>query len=121
MWNLILAQAQEAAQGTAPATGADQTATGANPLSNMLFLFAAMIAIMYFLMIRPNQKREKARRDMLASVAKGDKVVTSGGICGSVVGLSEKTVVLRVSDEPVIKMEFLRGAISQVTSRDSQE
>ena len=121
MWNLILAQAQEAAQGTAPATGAEQTGTGANPLSNMLFLFAAMIAIMYFLMIRPNQKREKERRDMLASVAKGDKVVTSGGICGSVVGLSEKTVVLRVSDEPVVKMEFLRGAISQVTSRGSQE
>ena len=121
MWNLILAQAQEAAQGTAPATGAEQTATGTNPLSNMLFLFAAMIAIMYFLMIRPNQKREKERRDMLASVAKGDKVVTSGGICGSVVGLSEKTVVLRVSDEPVVKMEFLRGAISQVTSRGGQD
>ncbi len=87
----------------------------------MLVLFAAMIAIMYFLMIRPNQKREKERRDMLASVAKGDKVVTTGGICGTVVGLSEKTIVLRVSDEPTVKMEFLRGAISQVTSRNSQE
>lgn len=124
MWNLILAQAQEAAKGTAPATGAEQTATGTSPLQGlqgMLPLFLAMIAIMYFLMIRPNQKREKERRDMLASVAKGDKVVTSGGICGSVVGLSEKTVVLRVSDDPVVKMEFLRGAISQVTSRGSQE
>jgi preprotein translocase subunit YajC len=117
-----LAQAQEAAQQTATNAGAEQTATGtANPLSNMLFLLVAMVAIMYFLMIRPNQKREKDRREMMAALAKGDKVVTSGGICGSVVGLSEKTVVLRVSDEPVVKMEFLRGAISQVTSRGGQE
>lgn len=120
MWKLILVQAQEAAQGTAPAAGGEKTSTS-NPLSNMLFLFVAMIAIMYFLMIRPNQKREKERRELLTSLAKGDKVVTSGGICGSVIGLSEKTVVLRVSDEPVVKMEFLRGAISQVTSRGSQE
>ena len=120
MWKLILVQAQEAAQGTAPPAGGEQPSTS-NPLSNMLFLFVAMIAIMYFLMIRPNQKREKDRRELLASLAKGDKVVTSGGICGSVIGLSEKTVVLRVSDEPVVKMEFLRGAISQVTSRGNQE
>ena len=122
MWNLILAQAQEAAQTTAPATATDPSAAQQSPFGgNMLVLFAAMIAIMYFLMIRPNQKREKERRDMLASVAKGDKVVTTGGICGTVVGLSEKTIVLRVSDEPTVKMEFLRGAISQVTSRNSQE
>ena len=122
MWNLILAQAQEAAQQTATNAGAEQTATGtANPFSNMLFLLVAMVAIMYFLMIRPNQKREKQRREMLAALAKGDKVVTSGGICGSVVGLSEKTVVLRISDDPAVKVEFLRGAISQVTSRSGQD
>ena len=121
MWNLILAQAQEAAQTAAPAAGAEQSGSAPNPLGNMLFLFAAMIAIMYFLMIRPNQKREKERRDMLSSIAKNDKVVTSGGVCGTVVGLSEKSVVLRVSDDPPVKMEFLRGAITQVTSRGSQE
>ena len=124
MWNLILAQAQEAAQQTAATAGAEQGATGTSPLQGlrgMLPLFLAMIAIMYFLMIRPNQKREKQRRDMMAALAKGDKVVTSGGICGSVVGLSEKTVVLRVSDDPAVKVEFLRGAISQVTSRAGQD
>jgi preprotein translocase subunit YajC len=122
VWNLILAQAQEAAQQTSTATGAEQTPRGtANPFSNMLFLLVAMVAIMYFLMIRPNQKREKDRREMMAALAKGDKVVTSGGICGSVVGLSEKTVVLRISDDPAVKVEFLRGAISQVTSRAGQD
>jgi preprotein translocase subunit YajC len=44
----------------------------------------------------------------------------AGGVCGSIVGLSEKTVVLRVSDDPVVKMEFLRSAVSQVTSREGQ-
>ena len=117
MWNLILAQAQETAPGTAPAAPTSPL----QGLQGMLPLFLAMIAIMYFLMIRPNQKREKERRDMLASIAKNDKVVTSGGICGTVVGLSEKSVVLRVSDDPAVKMEFLRGAISQVTSRGNQE
>jgi len=108
----VLAQANDA--GDAPA------ATG-NPMNSMIFMLVAFMAIMYFLTIRPNQKREKERREMLASLAKGDKVITQGGICGSVVGLSEKTVVLRVSEEPNVKMEFLRGAISQVVSREGQE
>jgi preprotein translocase subunit YajC len=120
VWNLILAQAQEAAQGAGTAAG-DSAATAPNQMSHMLFIFAAMIAIMYFLMIRPNQKREKERRDMLAALKKGDKVVTTGGVCGTVVGISEKSVVLRVSDEPSVKIEVLRGAVTQVTSRDEQE
>ncbi|MBI5094055.1 MAG: preprotein translocase subunit YajC [Candidatus Hydrogenedentes bacterium] len=84
------------------------------------FPIIMLVAIFYFLMIRPNQKQEKKRRDMLASLAKGDKVVTSGGICGTVVGLSEKNVVLRVSDEPAVKMEFVRGAVSKVLSREDE-
>jgi preprotein translocase subunit YajC len=117
VWNLVLAQAQE----TAPAADSGAAASPGNPMSSMLIMFLGIIAIMYFLTIRPNQKREKERQQMLAALAKGDKVVTSGGICGSVVGLSEKTVVLRVSDEPTVKMEFLRGAISSVTARASED
>jgi len=119
VWQLILAQAQEAAQGTA--TDAPASGPMAGGGGQFMIMMMALLAIMYFLMIRPNQKREKERREMLAAVAKGDKVVTSGGICGSVVGLSEKTVVLKVSDEPNVKMEFLRGAISQVTSKAGQD
>jgi len=116
----ILAQANDAAQGASDAANGT-SGTAGNPLNSMIFMLVAFMAIMYFLTIRPNQKREKERKEMLASIAKGDKVITSGGICGSVVGLSEKTVVLRVSDEPNVKMEFLRGAISQVVSREGQE
>ena len=119
MWNVVFAEAQQAAQQAAPDGAADQAQP--SPFGSMLPLMVAFFAIMYFLMIRPNQKKEKERRNMLAAVGKGDKVVTSGGICGTVVGLSEKTVVLRVSEEPNVKMEFLRGAISQVTSRGQDE
>lgn len=125
MWNSsilsqVLAQANDAAQGTSDAANGASETTG-NPLNSMVFMLVAFMAIMYFLTIRPNQKREKERKEMLASIAKGDKVITSGGICGSVLGLSEKTVVLRVSDDPIVKMEFLRGAVSQVVSREGQD
>jgi len=77
-----------------------------------------IFGVFYFLLIRPNQKRERTRREMLASLSKGSKVVTSGGICGTILGLNEKTVVLRVSDDPITKMEFLRTAISQVATEE---
>ena len=73
-----------------------------------------MFAIMYFLTIRPNQKREKERQEMLAALSKGDRVITSGGVFGTIIGLNEKSVVLRVSEEPAVKMEFIRSAISRV-------
>lgn len=124
MWNVILAQvlaqANEATQTATDTAGGASGATG-NPLNSMVFMLVAFMAIMYFLTIRPNQKREKERKEMLSSLAKGDRVITSGGIMGNVVGLSEKSVVLRVSDEPNVKIEFLRGAVSQVISREGQD
>jgi len=80
-------------------------------------MIVAFMVIMYFFLLRPNQKRERERREMLASLSKGDQVVTTGGICGTIVGLKEKTVVLRVNEDDNVKMEFLRGAISQVLAR----
>jgi len=116
VWETVYAQAQEVVP-----EGAEESAAP-NPFGNMLPFFILLFAIMYFLMIRPQQKKDKERREMLAALAKGDEVVTSGGLCGTVVGLSEKTVVLRVTDdEPGVKMEFLRGAITQITSRQNQK
>lgn len=127
MWNVVLAQAQEAIQEAAPDGAAEvvQEAAGRQGSQGggfqMFLPLIAIFAVFYLLIMRPQQKREKERRAMLAAVAKGDQVVTNGGICGTVVGLSEKSVVVRVSEDPPIKMEFLRGAISQVTDRDGQE
>ncbi len=113
MWNETVVYAQE----NAPADGT-ATPPGLFPGSFFPFLIL-MFAVMYFLMIRPNQKREKERREMLNSIAKGDKVVTTGGICGIVVGVNDKTVVLKVSDEPVTKIEFMRSSVAQVAKDDA--
>ena len=114
MWQFLVAQAQVLAQ----ETGQDGGAPASNPFTSMLPMIIAFFAIMYFLMIRPQQKRERERREMLSALNKGDNVVTTGGICGSVVGLSEDRVVLRVDDN--VTMEFVRGAIAQVLPKDSK-
>ena len=85
----------------------------------MLPMIVAFIAIMYFLMIRPQQKREKERKNMLNALAKGDKVVTSGGICGTITEISENHVVVKVDDD--VKLQFVRSAIVQVVSREGKK
>ncbi len=130
MWNIVLAQAETAASQAAPAVqgavqsaaeGAAQTTTppAASPFGSMLPMIVAFIAIMYFLMIRPQQKREKERKNMLNALAKGDKVVTSGGICGTITDLSENHVVVKVDDD--VKLQFVRSAIVQVVSREGKK
>ncbi|MCP4641240.1 MAG: preprotein translocase subunit YajC [bacterium] len=112
-----MAAASDAAGATGDGTGgADQP----NPLMQMLPMILLFIGVFYFFMIRPQQKREKERREMLNSISKGDEVITNGGIYGTVVGLKEKTVVLRVSEDPPIKMQFVRGAVSRVNSSDDE-
>jgi len=113
MWNETIVYAQ------GPDGGAPPQPQG--PGGSFIFIMLAMFAIMYFLLIRPNQKRERERRAMLGALAKGDRVVTNGGVCGTIVGLNEKTVVLKVSDDPVTKIEFVRGAIAQVDQQDERD
>ena len=111
MWRETVVYAQE----TAPGDG-----TSAPGFGNPIFFMMLIFGVFYFLLIRPNQKRERTRRDMLTSLAKGNKVVTNGGICGTIVGLNEKTVVLKVSDDPVTKIEFLRASISQAATEEDE-
>lgn len=104
----------------APANGNGASPPG-SPIPTSLIFMLLIFAIFWFLLIRPSQKRERERREMLARLGKGDNVVTSGGICGTIVGLNDKTVVLKVSDDPVMKMEFVRGAVQQITSSEADE
>jgi preprotein translocase subunit YajC len=110
--------ATEAAQ-NGGGEGAQGTGGGGFLGSPQFLMLIAMFAIFYFLLIRPNTKREKERREMLSSLSKGDSVVTAGGIHGTIVGINEKSVVLRVSDDPPVKMEFQRSSVSRVTPQDS--
>ena len=85
-------------------------AGGGSQLMPTLVMFGAMFAIFYFLMIRPQQKQDRER--MLSAIKRGDKVVTTSGMFGTVTNLSDKTVTLRVADQ--VKLEFERGAIGRV-------
>jgi preprotein translocase subunit YajC len=86
-------------------------------LISTLIMFALIIGIFYFMILRPQQKRQKERQKMLDAVKKGDKVVTAGGLHGTVAGLDEKTVLLQVAEN--VKMKFDRSAVSVVV-RDGE-
>jgi preprotein translocase subunit YajC len=86
---------------------------GGDPNPILTFLpFILMIVVVWFLLIRPQRKRQKEQQAMISAMTKGDRVVTSSGIIGTVVGMNEKDniVVLKVSDET--KIEFLKSSIS---------
>lgn len=77
-----------------------------------------IFVIFYFLLIRPQQKRQKERNAMLQALKKGDKVITIGGIHGTIVDLTEERVTLKVSD--TTKMVFERNAVNAVKGEDSE-
>jgi len=87
----------------APPPGGQQGG-GGSFLPTILF-FVFMILIMYFFMIRPQTKRQKEHQNMLANLHKGDKVITSAGIHGTIAEIDDRTVVLQVSENTKIKIE----------------
>jgi preprotein translocase subunit YajC len=91
----------------AGATGAEG---GGGGLISTLIMFGAVILIMYFLMIRPQQKRQKEHQKMLDSIKKGDKVITSAGMHGTIVDIDEARYVIQVADN--VKITFEKSAIA---------
>lgn len=92
---------------------------GGGGLISTLIMFGAIFAIFYFMIIRPQQKRAKERDKLLSNLKKGDKVVTSGGVHGSIAGLEEKTCLLDVGNNVKIKLE--RSAITTVLQSKDEE
>ena len=88
-------------------------APAASPLGIQTFLFPILlIVIMYFLMIRPQMKRQKDHRSMLDKLAKGDEVITSGGIAGTVAAIGESFVTVEVANG--VQLRVQRAAIANV-------
>ena len=85
---------------------------GGNGMFGTLIMFGAIFAIFYFMIIRPQQKRAKEQKAMLEAVQKGDKVVLTGGMHGSIAGLEDKTVLVDVGNN--VKIKFERTAIAAV-------
>ena len=82
----------------------------ANPFVAFMPLIL-MFVVFYFLLIRPQQKRQKELREMIQNLKKGDRIVTSGGVIGTVAGIQEDYVILKVGDAET-KMEVLKSAIT---------
>ena len=101
--------AQAAAPVAAPSSQADQ-------MLHMFAILAITIGIFYFMIIRPQQKKQKETDAMLQAISKGDRVLTTGGVFGTVVGKkTEDVIVLKVADD--VKMEFSKQSIVRVLER----
>ena len=77
---------------------------------NLLVLFGPMLLILYFLIWRPEQVKRKKHQNMLNNLTKGNDVVTTGGLHGTVVGVQDDIVVLRIADD--VKVEVMKSAIT---------
>ncbi len=84
-----------------------------------LVTFGAVFLIMYLLIIRPQNKQKKELQNLINTLQKNDKVITIGGVHGTVVATKENTVVIKVDEG--CKIEFSKSAIATVTSREGAE
>lgn len=89
-----------------------QGAGGMESLLSSILPFVLIIAIFYFLILRPQQKKQKDRQKLLESVKKGDKVVTAGGIYGTVDGIEDNALLVKIAEGVKVKMD--RSAISTI-------
>jgi preprotein translocase subunit YajC len=77
-----------------------------------------LIPVLYFVMIRPQQKRQKQWQEMLGSLKTGDRVTTAGGIRGIILSIKDDAIIIRVAPDN-LKMEVAKNAIASVTTQES--
>jgi preprotein translocase subunit YajC len=93
----------------AASTGAGNSLTVLLPL--------ALIPVLYLVMIRPQQKRQKQWQSLLAGIKAGDRVTTAGGIRGIILSIKDDSIIIRVAPDN-LKLEIAKNAISSVTTQD---
>jgi len=93
-------------------------AAGGGGFGGFLIPLGLMFAIMYFMVIMPQQRQRKKMQAMLGALKTGDKIITSGGIYGTVNGIDGDSVILKISSEPQVKIRIARAAIAQVEASE---
>jgi preprotein translocase subunit YajC len=97
-----------------------QAAGGAsNPLTSLVIPMLLMFGVFYFVLLMPMQKQRKALQQVIESLKKGDKVLTSGGLYGEVVSVDASTVILRVADN--VRVKVAKSAISGLEGEASDK
>ena len=97
---------------------AGSVSTSASLISTLI-PFVLIIVIFYFFLIRPQNKKQKETERMLSALKKGDKIITIGGIHGTIASLKDQTVIVKVDDG--CKIEFNRSAIATVELTDAEK
>ena len=87
---------------------------GTSLLPNILMIFMLFV-IFYFLLIRPQQKKQKQHQQMVSTLRKGDKIVTNGGMYGTVSDVKEHVIVLKISEN--VKIELVKSAVATVLEK----
>ncbi len=100
------------------ALGTGGTASGQGGGFGAFVPLILMFVIFYFLLIRPQQKKQKQHRQMISDLKKGDRVVTSGGLYGRVTGLTDAVVTLEISEK--VRVKVARANISGIVQTDKQ-
>ena len=85
-----------------------------SPAVMQILMIVLLFVVMYFLMIRPQKKKDKQIQDMRKSLQVGDEIITIGGICGKIVKTKEESFIIQVGADKV-KFEMMRWAVSSVT------
>ena len=86
--------------------------------SEFLIMMLLIFAVMYFLIFRPQARKQKQQKLMLENVKKGDKIITTGGIHGTVVGVKDKTLLVKIAEN--VKIELNRSSIAMTLSSDDK-
>jgi len=86
-----------------------------------VIMLGALAFIFYFLMLRPQKKERQRHQRMIESLRKNDKIVTMGGIHGTVVSVKENIVVMRIDDNSDVKLSINRSSIGVVVAPDDEE
>ncbi len=101
------------------ASGGDQAAQGAGGQFSSLILMLFIFGIFYFLMIRPQQKRMKEHKKMVNELKKGDRIVTAGGMYGTVENVMENTLTVKIAEG--VKVKITRGSIGSVVKDEDEK
>jgi preprotein translocase subunit YajC len=98
---------------------AQQAPRGGGSILGFLFPLLLIFVIFYFLLILPQQRQEKKRKEMLANIKKGDRVVTTGGLIGTITRVEDQIVTLKIAQNTNVKVE--KNAIRAVLSSEVKE
>ena len=110
---LVLADAAATAGAAVDASGEAVPTAGIGEMIGMFFPLILMFAVFYFMLIRPQKKKDKKVKEMLAALKHGDRICTIGGIYGTITGIKDDTIELAVSNENT-KLVVARWAIRNV-------